>query len=43
MRLAILALSLTLLAGCAGLKKDPASEAPAAEISRPVAAAGRAA
>jgi hypothetical protein len=41
MRLALLALSLTLLAGCGHFKKDAEAEAaPAAEVSRPVAAAG---
>ena len=41
MRLALLALSLTLLAGCGHFKKDAAADAPpAAEVSRPVAAAG---
>jgi len=41
MRLAVFALSLTLLASCAGVKKDTASDAPpSADVSRPVAAAG---
>ena len=41
MRLALLALSLTLLAGCGHFKKETAADAPpAAEVSRPVAAAG---
>lgn len=41
MRLALLALSLPLLAGCGHFKKEAETEtAPAAEVSRPVAAAG---
>ncbi len=41
MRLAFLALSLPLLAGCGHFKKDEEAEAaPAAELSRPFAAAG---
>jgi hypothetical protein len=41
MRLALLALSLTVLAGCGHFRKDAdADVAPAAEVSRPVAAAG---
>ena len=42
MRLALLALFLTLLAGCGHFKKDAEAEtAPAAEVSRPVAGAGQ--
>ncbi len=43
MRLALLVLSLTLLAGCGHFKKEveaDAAPAPSAEVSRPVAAAG---
>ena len=41
MRLALIALSLTLLAGCGHFKKDAKAETvPAAEVSRPFAAAG---
>jgi len=41
MRLALLALSLPQMAGCGHFKKDEEAEAaPAAEVSRPVAAAG---
>jgi hypothetical protein len=41
MRPALLALSLALLAGCGHFKKETATdEQPAAEVSRPVAAAG---
>ncbi len=41
MRLALLALSVTLLAGCGHFKTEEAAEAaPTAEMSRPVAAAG---
>jgi hypothetical protein len=41
MRLALLALFLTLLAGCGHFKKDAEAEtAPAAEVSRPIAGVG---